>query len=480
MRRAMTSVIVAAMAALAAPASAAPPPNDDRAAAQLIGSLPATVNGTTVEATRAANDPTDCGPFADTVWYRLEPSASREVILTLAAGGDLDAAVGVYERRRSRILNVACGVTGDRGDTSFEFDVRGGARYLIAVGSRPDSEAAGFRLSLVAVDPPARPPGRALPRRGVSGAVDRATNPDDAWAVTMRAGRTYRINLLSRGRSCAFAAVYPPGTTSFSGAEPVEQLACDAHVLVAPEAGQGGRHTIRVFAPRGQRDRRRYRLQAGRALQDDTAPGLVLPNDRRVAGALRGDRLDALDLYRFRIERVSDVDFRLATGRNFNMRILGEGGRRIACACDGSAGAEEIELRLGPGRYFVAVRAAEGARGRYRLSRLARAITSARTLVDGQRAVTVDPGATVRLQLRVEPAVGGPVTLVVERFDPLAGWLFHSRHSATAFGGLASVAFGPPAPGAWRVTGAFEGTRTAGASRGGTARLHVRDPAAAP
>ncbi len=481
MRRMRSWVAVAVAAAMLAPGSAlaAPPPNDDRAAAQLIPSVPATVTGTTVEATRAPDDPPNCASFADTVWYRFDATAARELLLTLDAGGDLDAGVAVYERRRSQLATVACAITGARGDATLDFDVRAGGRYLIAVGSRPGSEDASFRLSLAAIDPPARPPGRALPRGGAAGSVNRLTNPDDAWAMTMRAGRTYRLNLHSRGSQCAFVEVYPPGTDGFSGAEPIRRMGCDAHMLLAPAAGEGGRHTLRVLAPRGSRDRRRYRIQAGLARRDDTAPGLVLRNDRRVSGAMRGDRLDALDLYRFRISRVSDVEFTLATGRNLNLQLLGEGGGRIACGCDGVAGAESIEVRLRPGRYFLAVRAVDGARGRYRLSRLARAITNSRTLVDGRGSVAVEPGVSVRLQLEVRPAVGGPAAMLVERFDPLAGWLFHSAHRATVVSGLATVPFRPPAPGAWRVTAAYEGTRTEGASHGGTARFTVRDPAAA-
>ena len=78
--------------------------------------------------------------------------------------------------------------------------------------------------------------------------------------------------------------------------------------------------------------------------------------------------------------------------------------------------------------------------------------------------------------MRVTPAVTGRATLLVERYDPLAGWLFFSRHAPTVSGTAATVAFQPPYVGRWRVTGEYEGTRTSSPSNGGTARFHVLEP----
>ena len=83
----------------------------------------------------------------------------------------------------------------------------------------------------------------------------------------------------------------------------------------------------------------------------------------------------------------------------------------------------------------------------------------------------------MRLSVRVTPAVNGRATLLVERFDPLAGWLFEARLHPSARGGLAVVAFRPPRVGRWRVTGEFNGTRIASASSGGTAFFRVEEPA---
>jgi hypothetical protein len=91
-------------------------------------------------------------------------------------------------------------------------------------------------------------------------------------------------------------------------------------------------------------------------------------------------------------------------------------------------------------------------------------------LVNGGSSATIAPGGSVALALDVSPAVDGPATMTVERFDPLAGWLFHSTLRAR------TVGFRPPTVGRWRVTGSFDGTRRAAPSQGGTVRIRVEEP----
>jgi hypothetical protein len=308
----------------------------------------------------------------------------------------------------------------------------------------------------------------------VSAAVDRFANPDDAWAVRLRAGRTYRLNFVTPGPGCADASLHPAGSGDFGG-QPLRRLRCDAHTVFTPR--EAGRYTVLVRAPRASRDRLPYRLRVGGAQADDTAPGLSLANDRRVRGALQGSELDGLDLYRFALGRRSDVRLRLRTGAALDVELMDDSGRRQACAC-GSRGDKRLERRLRPGRYFVAVRARDGADGRYVLSRLARTITRSLTLAGGRRTAAFPPGAVVPLTLRVAPAVAGRASLLVERFDPLAGWLFAAAFRPRVAGGVASVDYRPPSVGRWRVTGTFDGTRVASPSPGGTARFRVVEPPA--
>src|SRR3954449_5573273 len=92
----VTVAVVTAALALALPAAAAPPANDDRADAQSI-TLPANVTGTTAEATRETNEPTErCQSSAGSVWYSYAAPANGRVAIDLQAQGKLDAAVEVF------------------------------------------------------------------------------------------------------------------------------------------------------------------------------------------------------------------------------------------------------------------------------------------------------------------------------------------------------------------------------------------------
>jgi hypothetical protein len=457
-------------ALLPAAAQAAPPPGDARSAPQELGSLPALVRSTTVEATVDEDEPfSGCGPIKNSVWFSFTASSSRELLVALDAAGDMDAVVDVFIRERSQLTPVSCQATDRRGLATIDADTRAGTAHLVRVAPRANSVADRFTLRVVQPDEPARPPGARLPAGGSRGEVDRFANPDDAWSTRMREGRTYRINLVTVGQGCAQLALYAPG--EFGGA-PAETMSCDDHtVFTAPESG---RYTLHVRAPRASRARLPYRLRVGRAGSDDTAPGIVLPDDRRRRGALRGSELDALDLYRFSIARRSDVRLRLRTGGEFDLRLLSDGGRTLGCACR-FAGDKELTRRLSPGRYFVAVRARDGASGRYVLSRLARVITRSRMRVDR---ATAAPGETVALTLHVTPPVPGRASVLIERYDPLAGWLFHSRHRPRVSGDEATVPFRPPSVGRWRATGEYLGTRKTSPSKGGTVRFRVLEPLA--
>ncbi|HET8755979.1 MAG TPA: hypothetical protein VFM58_08215 [Solirubrobacteraceae bacterium] len=472
MARLFAVVVVAGTLLGAAPASAAPPPNDARASAQALGRLPASVRGTTVEATlEAAELGSSCTATKNSVWFTFTAPSNRSVLIALDAAGDLDATIDVYERQRSQVSPVVCRDTNRHGAATLDIDASSGTSYYIRVGARENSADARFSLQVVVPEPPASYPGRQLPRKGAQGVVDRLANADDAWAVRVRRGQTYRLNFVSSGGRCAVAELYD-SAGSF-GSDPVRRLRCDDYTVFVPSAS--ATYSVLVRAPRASRQRLSYRLRVGRAQADDTAPGLRLANDTGVRGRLRGSELDALDLYRFTIATPSLLRLRLGTGRDFDLRLLTDSGRRIACSCR-FAGSKLIERRIKPGRYFAAIRARNGADGRYRLRRLTRAITHARMLVNGSRAATVAPGAGVTLDLAVRPAVSGPARLVIERFDPLAGWLFHSSPRPHVVAGHARLRFTPPSVGRWRVSGEFLGSRRAAPSEGGTVRVTAQEP----
>jgi hypothetical protein len=450
----------ALMLATAPPAQAAPPPNDSRAAAQALGALPADVRGTTVEASLEPDEPPPgCTPMRASVWYGFDATEARSIVVALDAQGDLDAVVDVFVRERSQLTPAACRRTNRRGELTFELDPDEATSYLVRVASRANSVDGAFRLRVIEPERPARFPGPRLPRGGTSDFVDRLANPGDAWSVRLQRGVAYRMNLVSQGGRCALTEVHSPA------GDVVRRMRCDAHTVWVPD--RTGVYTLHVQAPRAARERIRYRLRVGSAEADDMAPGLRLANDRAVRGGLNGAELDAVDLYRFSIASRSTLRVTVRTNADFGLELRRDSGGRIA------SGGTELERRLAPGRYFLAVRARDGASGRYVLRRLARVITRSDMQVSDS---TVPPGGAVGLSLSVSPAVDGPTTMVVERFDPLAGWLFHSTLRPAARSGRAAVSFRPPTVGRWRVTGAFDGTRTAAPSEGGTVHVRVEEP----
>jgi hypothetical protein len=461
-----------AVAALPTAASAAPPPNDARTAAARLRSLPASVRGTTVEATVEKDElASTCRTTKNSVWYTFTADTGRAILIAVDADGDLDAVVDVFERQRSQVTPLDCRPTNRRGAATIEIDATRGTSYYVRVGAVLNSVDDRFRLRVVTPDQPATFPGPRLPRKGARAAVDRLGNPDDAWAVRVRRGQTYRMNFVSSGGRCARAQLFTDADAF--GDDPIRSLRCDGYTVFAAPAD--ATYSVLVFAPRASRDRIAYRLRVGRAQADDTAPGVRLPNDVAVRDRLNGNALDAVDLYRFTVGRPSVLRLRLRTARDFDLRLIKDTGRRIA-EDRGFAGTKEIERRIRPGRFYAVVRARHGAAGRYALRRVVRTITHARMLVDGARGATVGPGRAVTLDLVVSPPVPGHAALLIERFDPLAGWLFNRRVVPSVIGGHGRLHWLPPTIGRWRVSGEFLGTRHAAPSDGGTVHVKVEEP----
>jgi len=79
----------------------------------------------------------------------------------------------------------------------------------------------------------------------------------------------------------------------------------------------------------------------------------------------------------------------------------------------------------------------------------------------------------VGIAVKVSPAASGPVTVDIERFDPVFGWQFYREQHAFASGGSASLPFAPPAVGRWRARASYGGSRTASPSAVGFTYLLV-------
>jgi hypothetical protein len=459
-----TLALVAGLLAAAAPAAAAPPPNDTRQAATSLDPLPTTVSGTTVEATVDSEDTfTTCGEIGPGVWYGATAASAGRIALRVQAAGELDLVVEVFRRVRSRLDDVECDSSDGRGLAELNFAADAGDRFLVRVSEVVGSDPGTFTLRLSAPFRPATPPGRPLPAAGATGTLNRADHSDDAWSVVLRSGTTYRVRLSGRFDSCRpIAEIYAPGTASFDDEPPTETLSCGRTLVFTPRPGEGGRYPIRVVASRSARLAQGYHLQVAPAGIDDTAPGVPIHNHRRVAGTLRGDAVDGLDLYRFSVARRSQTVLGLSTGEEFDAVLLTEGGRRLGSTED------SMSRVLGPGMYFVAVRARGSAAGRYRLRRDSRVLTHTRLRV----AVA---GTAARLTSATAPDGAGPVRIVVERHDPFAGWLFAAQYDFRSGGGPVAATFAGR-QGRYRAQAVFAGTRDAADSASRVVRFRLADP----
>jgi hypothetical protein len=458
-----------ALLLLPAAASAAAPSNDDRATPAALGSLPAQVTGTTVDATRVPTDPySSCGSAGPQVWYRFTAPGDGRVAVSLQADGALDAFVDVYLSERSQTAGLGCDATDAKGLGGLDFKVTKGSVYLVSVSQLTNSVAGTFTLTVVAPQAPPKPPGTALAPAGADNTLDRIGNIEDAYAVTMRAGRTYRFRLSGRSEDpCGVrAAIYPPGTSDFDSSSPVRRFGCDAsgYATYTPGPHKGGRYSVLVTAGRGVRTLQPYHLEAAGAGPDDTAPGRFLVNRATTTNSLDGAHVDALDLYRFTVARRSDLALTLSTASSdaFDLLVLNEKGKPVQCAC-GQSGNLDLAREIAPGRYFVAVRVRDRSHGTYRLQRISRLVTRTTAGIDKRTKL----GRPAKIGVHVRPAVNGPVTVTIERFDPLAGWLFFRQEHAVASKGHAAVGFVAPTVGRWRVQASFDGTIGAGASLSG-------------
>jgi hypothetical protein len=459
--------------ALAPAALADPPANDERANAQLI-ELGDRVNGTTVEATTSEDDASGCGP-SDTpsVWYRLEANADGRAIAQLQAAGDLDVVLDVYQRQRSQFSSVTCEFSDERGQASAEWRIRRGQSFLIRVSQQQNSVSGDFTLLVDLGQPAATAPGRPLPREGGTGTVQRIFEPSNAWSTELREGETYRINLSPE--SCMQLSIYGPGTRSFEDESPVRTRRCGGYTLFTPGPRQGGRYSFLIQPNSSRRTAQSYRLQVARAGRDDTTPGRFVRNHAFTRGALDADRIDVVDLYRFDVLRKSTTDLQLngPDAQDFDIVLVAAKGKRIRCGC-GATGNEEVRVQTKRGRYFVAVIARRHAKGNYRLTRRSKTITRTRLSIAPSRTA---PGRNVNLRVAIAPPeVSGPVTIVVERFDPLEGYQLIRRFETRAVRGRASVSFLPPSVGRYRARATFNATRIAAGSQSAFRNFRVEEP----
>jgi hypothetical protein len=464
-----------------APPPTPPPANDALAGAQAIHSLPASINGTTVGATTEAGErESACGvPTTSSVWYSLRLPAAHRVAFDLAAAGALDATIDVYHAVRSQLVSVGCEQTDAHGKASSSFVASKNGLYDIRVAALQGSQLAAFTLEVFLPTPAVRPPGPPLPAGGVSGQVDRIQDINAAYSVTMHAGVSYLVSLANETQGgCVSGALFAPGTTSFGGEEEeggggssLLQIQCGGYRLFTPAAGEGGRYSFEITPRLSHRGVQRFHLQVAPAGADETAPGISLSNYARARGYLSARSAQVLRLYRVEVTSHSNLtlELRAPESAKLKLQLRNQSGDVIECDCEGS-GSQTLTHQLVPGTYYAVVAVRGDTAGNFTLVRESRTITATTISFSSAKAAA---GAPLGIDVKVAPAESGPVSVVIERFDPVFGWQFYREAHAFASAGLATVPFTAPAVGSWRAKANYEGSRTASPSAVGFTYLVV-------
>ncbi len=421
------------------------PPNDERANAQVVHSLPATINGTTVGATLEGGEPeSSCGvPTVNSVWYSLRAQSAERIALDLAAGGELDSTVDVYHAVRSQLQSVDCQQTEAHGKAALSFKASKNGLYLIRVAALESSQLANFTLEVFLPTPAVGPPGAPLPSGGINGKVDRIQNINAAYAFTMHAGVSYLINLANKtDGACVSGALFAPNTSSFEEGAPLTHIGCGGYRLFTPGPGQGGVYSFEVTPRASYRGVQRFHLQVAPAGPAETAPGLALGNYAHAHGRLDGRGVSVLRLYRLDVTSHSNLTLKLTApgSADFNLQLRNQNGSVIECECGGS-GSQTLQHQLQPGRYYAVVSVRDATAGNFTLVRESRTITSTSLSFSSN---TAAPGQGLDIDVKVSPAASGPVTVEIERFDPVFGWQFYRQVSALVSEGAAGVPFVAP------------------------------------
>ena len=456
----------------------APPANDDRDNAQALGSLPATVSGTTVGSTLAPTEPAGDCRLAGSVWYSVSfgASAPATVGVSLNAGGRLDACVDVFIQQRSQNIPVTGTRTDAHGLARLTFAPESQTTYLIRVGQLADSDPGSFALTAFAVAASASAPGAALPAAGARGKLDSFFTTTAAYSTELTAAVTYKLNLISRAGGCMRLGVYAPGTTDFGSASPLLD-GCDGYRLFTPT--QTGRYSFLITAAGGLDVEQPYALHVEPATSREMAPGAPLDNLTSVQGRLRGNVDSVVALYRLNVTSRSQLTLALKAQSfsSFDLQLLNARGRQLDCACN-SSGNQTLAVITRPGMYYAAVTAENFSFGRFSLSRQSRVITRLNVEINGRGASQATTDSAFKVSARITPAVQGRVTFELEYFDPLSGWQFRGSYAEPVNDGVAGFSYTPPDPGRWRATASFAGTRSAAPAASGYAQVNEAPPPA--
>jgi len=450
--------------------------------AKPVGAIPAQIDGSTKAARVRKDAPVpSCSAGQGVVWYTATAPRRGPMLATVAAGGDSDAAVVVYRLVRSKAREIICTLTDRSGRASVPWYAYPAQSYLIGVARRANSPAGPFRLSIASREPLPSPPGTTLPVQGTSETVTPFLDATDAWAVPMRRGTSYKINLASP-RACVRLDIYRPGSYRFVEANHADRgtLTCGGYLLFTPGVDGGGTYSLVVTAAGSKPEPQPYRLMVAEAGADDSAPGAALTSGEAITGTLDSRTLDVADLYSFTVPHdgsLTTIDLWPGPKLKYDLLVVDESGGRVTSVMH-AHGRQSLEKNIRAGRYFLSLRALHQTGGTYRLSVLTREVTSTTMSVNGARYAQTSPGTSVSLQVYVEAAShGGIVEIEIDRFDPIFGWQFSTVVTGSAnSSGQFTTSWTPPWAGHWRALARFPGNIYSTPSESGYVFVHVAAP----
>ena len=428
------------------------PRNDERESATRVVPLPASLVGTTVGATRDDRDPS-CTAEAPSVWYRVDSARTERVVARLHAKRGIETGVCALKKVRSHLRVVDRDGTDDRGNASVAFKSGAGSTYFVAV-SRPTPQSGQFALAVQRPDEPPVVPGKRLRRYSGQGHLDPLVNPQDAWAVNMEKGTTYRLTLVTSPDECVSMTIYSVRASSFRNGVVAADFTCGETEFFAPGPDGGGTYPVLLTA---RTKATSYRLFVSPVEPDDSGPGVAIESGSRVVGFVSA--ADPLDLYRFDVPGTSNVEILLTSKSYVDVELKDSYGHTIR-ALEPNTTTERV---LGAGTYYLAVTPSEQG-SRYALRPIVRFLTTTSLTVDGASSATVRPGEIVSLLTTTAPYPGSGVTEVQADFFDVATGTWQFRQLWEVEPGSA-ISFTPDAVGRWRVRATFKANDVASTSR---------------
>lgn len=146
-RRAGSATLAALVLLLALPATAVlAVTNDERTSATVVTSLPFVDEQDTSTATTAVDDP-DCAGNGATVWYRLDATATMDLVAD-TFGSEYDTTLSVYVEDGGELIQVACNDDAGSLQSRVGWTAEAGTTYLIMVGAFGDGSGGHMVLTI--------------------------------------------------------------------------------------------------------------------------------------------------------------------------------------------------------------------------------------------------------------------------------------------------------------------------------------------